>query len=310
MQPKDIHPSPVLPMPKSILLADDDPNTLKVVIHFFKEFKKNYEVYHAPNGQIACSIAMQKCPDLIMMDWDMPIMNGLEATTYLKVQPETQHIPIVMITGQMLKDHHLEKAFEAGVVDYIRKPFNSTELIARINSALTLAESFKRNYAQKLEIEEKNQSLTTLYKKEKELLKTIIDHKARELSVLAMQISQKNELLHQVKCSLKQATHKDDIIEAIKSIEKHLSKGDDWKLFRTHFESVHPDFFKVLGQRYPQLNENELRLCAYVKMHLSNKEIAHLLNLSAKGMESARYRLKKRLRLRASQDLNQFVANI
>lgn len=297
-------------MSKTILLADDDPDTLKVVIHYFKEYSKNYEVFHAPNGKVACEVAGKKLPDLIIMDWDMPIMNGIQATTYLKLQSETQHIPIVIATGRMVKDHHLREAFESGAVDYIRKPLNPIELLARVNSAMVISDSVKKIQEQKNDIEAKNQDLTKLYQKEKELLKSIIDHKARELSAITMQLAQKNELLNNIKLGLQQPSTSNNVKGIIKTIDGHLDNSNNWVKFKIHFTSVHPNFFGVLEARYPQLTENELRLCAYIKMRLSSKEIANLINLSVKGMESARYRLKKRFRLGAKDDLNQFIAGV
>lgn len=297
-------------MPKNILLVDDDPEVLKIVIHYFKEFKKPYSVFHAPNGQVGCEVAIKKLPDLILMDWEMPVMNGLEAMTYLKLQPSTQYIPIVMATGRMVKDEHLQEAFAKGAIDYVRKPLNAIELIARVQAALAFSEVLHQTLEQKNVIEAKSTDLKRQYGKEKELLKAIIDHKARELSVGMVKLAHQTELLNQIKTSLAQPISPQQTSQLIATIEAHISTSNAWDKFKLHFESVHPHFFDRLQNRYPQLTKNELRLCAYIKMRLGNKEMASLFNLSVKGMESARYRLKKKFRLSAQNDLDQFIGDM
>lgn len=276
-------------MLKTILVADDDPQNAKVIINYFKKYNQDYEILYTPNGKIACKVATQKIPNLIILDWIMPVMNGLEALIYLKKQEQTSHIPIIIATGTMLEDIHLSEALERGAIDYLRKPISPLELVARTRSALSLSESHYR---------------------EKELMQTIIDHKTRELTSNTIQLVNKNEVLLQIKNLLGQSLSSDKIKKVQKLIKSNINLDAQWDKFKIHFEQVHPNFFAKMQKSLPQLNENELRLCAYIKMRLGNKEIANLLNLSVKGMESARYRLKKHLSLSPKDDLNEFVRGI
>jgi DNA-binding CsgD family transcriptional regulator len=82
---------------------------------------------------------------------------------------------------------------------------------------------------------------------------------------------------------------------------------DTWEHFAHHFDKVHTDFLVVLKNRYPDLTASELRLCAYLRMNLSNKEIAQLINISVRGVEIARYRLRKKLGLAKETNLFEFL---
>jgi len=87
-------------------------------------------------------------PDLIITDWEMPIMNGIEFIKLLKSNEKTHDIPVIMCTGVMTTPENLKTALDAGAVDYIRKPVEKLELMARVNSMLKLSDSIKTIKAQ------------------------------------------------------------------------------------------------------------------------------------------------------------------
>lgn len=80
------------------------------------------------------------------------------------------------------------------------------------------------------------------------------------------------------------------------------------KRFEDEFDLVHNDFMKKLRSRYPDLSNNEVLLCAYIKMNLSTKEIAPLMNISVRGMETMRYRIRKKFNLEREESLQEFLA--
>ena len=127
----------------TILVVDDKPDNLKIIVDFLKESGTLYTILKAPNGKIACKLAEKKLPDLIITDWEMPEMDGIETIRYLKAKQTTKDIPIIMATGVMTSVKNLETALEAGAIDYIRKPIDKIELTARVNSSLKLSESYK-----------------------------------------------------------------------------------------------------------------------------------------------------------------------
>ena len=84
---------------------------------------------------------------------------------------------------------------------------------------------------------------------------------------------------------------------------------EDWEKFEIHFDQVHEDFLKKIRKKYPELTPKDLRLCAYLKMNLSSKEIAPILNISVRGVEISRYRLRKKMNLPRDANLNDFMMN-
>ncbi|HDR51386.1 MAG TPA: hypothetical protein ENN90_07165, partial [Mariniphaga anaerophila] len=82
------------------------------------------------------------------------------------------------------------------------------------------------------------------------------------------------------------------------------------QIFETYFEEVHKDFFKKIRDKYPELTAREMKLSAYIRMNLTTKEIAVLLNISNRGVEIARYRLRKRFNLERETNLTTFLLNI
>lgn len=141
-----------------ILVADDYDSNLAVIESIFEKSGQEYDAIYAHDGLEACEKAIRHSPDLIIMDWEMPKMTGIEAVKYLKGREDTRHIPIIMTTA-FTSSEHLEKALETGATDYVRKPIDEVELLARVNSALQIVSSYKKILQQKEEIEEKSQEL-------------------------------------------------------------------------------------------------------------------------------------------------------
>ncbi len=126
-------------MPKTILLIDDDPNYIQGMRHALVD--GGYEILVATNGQLAFTIAQKHLPDVILTDWDMPDLDGIGTIRLLKQEPSLADIPVIMVTGSMTNSDSLKTALEAGAMDFIRKPVDMIELLARVNTALKLAES-------------------------------------------------------------------------------------------------------------------------------------------------------------------------
>ncbi|MBN2103783.1 response regulator [bacterium] len=146
-------------MKPRILIVDDEPENLKSIVQFIEISELPYEIYQAVNGETALEIAQVKLPDLVISDWNMPHVDGLELIKNLKANESTREIPVIMFTGVMTTSEHLELALEAGAVDYIRKPLDPIELLARIRTVLQLSESFKKVKEQKQQLQDQNQLL-------------------------------------------------------------------------------------------------------------------------------------------------------
>ncbi len=138
----------------TILIIDDEQSYLDIITNTLKN--KHHKVLQALNGKMGCKVAERFLPDIIIMDWEMPEMNGIDAIKFLKNQENTKEIPIIMATGVMTAVEHLETALNAGAIDYIRKPIDPLELYARINSTLKLSRSYKEIKSQKENLEDLN----------------------------------------------------------------------------------------------------------------------------------------------------------
>ena len=150
----------------TILIVDDQPDIIDSVTGYLNG-QNNYRFLQAVNGQMACEVAEKRRPDLIIMDWEMPLMNGYQALLKIKNNPEISHIPVIMATGRSSSDD-LDQALNAGAADYIRKPIEKQELLARVRTCLSISMYIK-------EIKSKNDKLIDL-NREKDGLINIVAH--------------------------------------------------------------------------------------------------------------------------------------
>ncbi|WP_420316634.1 response regulator [Ekhidna sp.] len=139
-----------------ILIVEDKPENLKLVIDELKELGLHKNAITAPNGKIGLELAKKHMPDLILTDWEMPIMDGYELVEAIKSEESTTKIPIIMISAVMKKPENLSDSFKAGVHDFLSKPFNSLEFQSRIKNVLKLAEAerlIRSNYEKLSELD-------------------------------------------------------------------------------------------------------------------------------------------------------------
>lgn len=129
---------------KKILLVDDDPLALQIMQIHLSNSGLDLEVQTTEDGEEALKIIKSFQPTLIISDWEMPHMTGIELTRNIKADKEIRHIPVIIATGLMTTDNNLDQAFQAGAIDYVRKPVNEIELMARMRSVLELIESQER----------------------------------------------------------------------------------------------------------------------------------------------------------------------
>jgi DNA-binding CsgD family transcriptional regulator len=102
----------------------------------------------------------------------------------------------------------------------------------------------------------------------------------------------------------------DDLKKIIRVISDEDKIDKQWEQFTMHFDNVHSDFLSALKTKYPSLSNNELKLSAYLRMNLTTKEIAQLMNISVRGVEISRYRLRKRLQIPTEINLFNFLVKI
>ncbi|MEO1030005.1 MAG: LuxR C-terminal-related transcriptional regulator [Bacteroidota bacterium] len=147
-----------------------------------------------------------------------------------------------------------------------------------------------------------------------ESLENEIKIKSKQLANNAMALVKKNETLLDIKKEL--ALNRDDFKnyyaykKLIKKLDHSIEHKDEWKVFEENFNQVHDEFFENLTSRHPKLTPKDLKICAYIKMSLSNKEIAPLMNISVRGVETHRYRLKRKLDLENHISLTDYLLDI
>ncbi|WP_291855303.1 triple tyrosine motif-containing protein [Marinilabilia sp.] len=159
--------------------------------------------------------------------------------------------------------------------------------------------------------EEKERELIQL---RNDKLQSELSFKSRQLANSTMGIIKKNEFLISLKEKLKR--HKEQLgtrypdkyyNELTKKIDSNITGDDDWKMFEYNFNLAHESFLQSLKNEYPDLTPSDLRLCAFLRINLTSKEIAPLLGISVRGVENHRYRVRKKLNLSGDTDLTEFI---
>lgn len=166
-------------------------------------------------------------------------------------------------------------------------------------------------------IRQKDEQIENL---EEEKLQIELRARQDELVRSRMNVVRKNEMLQEIKktaVSINNGlseenlpTIKRRVVRLIGQIDTNIEHDEDLEAFRNSFDSVHHNFLKTLGERYPQLSHKEKMLCAYIRMDLMSKEIAPLLNISIRGVEISRYRIRQKLALSQKDNLTEFLQSL
>ena len=151
--------------------------------------------------------------------------------------------------------------------------------------------------------------------KEEELQQSIL-YKSKQLSTHALHMMQKNTMLHEIQTDIKSLSKKASVDDKPNykrinlQINQSLRSQKDWDVFKLYFEDVNRNFYKKLKEINPELTTNDHRLCALIKLNMTSKEMASVLNVAPNSIKSARYRLKKKLGLDVEADLEEFIKGL
>ena len=144
-----------------------------------------------------------------------------------------------------------------------------------------------------------------------EKLQQDIDGKNRELAISTMSLIKKNKVLNGIKSELsKLEDNQKGLKKIVNLFKKNLKSSDDWDFFERAFNNADKDFFKKIKVKHPTLTTDDLRLCAYLRLNLSSKEIAPLLGISPKSVEIKRYRLRKKMDLTPEVNLTEYILEV
>ena len=285
----------------TILLADDEPQNIEVLFNSLES--EDYNIIVANDGQQAIELSQQIMPDVIIMDWDMPNVNGIEAVVAIRTNADTTNIPIIMATGKMIGMENMIIAFDAGVNDFLQKPLDPIEIIVRVRSMIRYYDSFKKNINYEKQIA----------KQKIDLLKEEIEVNKQELLRItnhAIQLNKFNiNFLNNLEKIKNVVPSNFDLIDKMVTEIKLNKAMINWEEFDVLFNKVNVSYIDKLTERYPELSKNERRLCVFLKLNLSNKDISVLTLQSEDALKKARYRLKQKLGI-GNQRLANFLQKI
>lgn len=271
-----------------ILIIDDLADNLKAMVSIFQKHEPDYHTLQTNSPLKALDIASQSLPDLIICDWEMPELSGIDFISQLKNNKLTKDIPVIMATAVMLNTNHLKIALNAGAFDYIRKPVEPAELIARTKAALLITNYHKQlnnDYKQKLTENTlrlvKNQCLFSDFSRKLESLVLLIEKEPKKVGEELLKLS--DEL-------------------------KGMNEKEIWKKFNLSFSKVHANFTRNLTKKHPQLRPSDIKLCSFIILGMANKEIASLMNCSPNTIKVARYRLRKKIELEKGTNLENYLS--
>jgi DNA-binding CsgD family transcriptional regulator len=162
-------------------------------------------------------------------------------------------------------------------------------------------EQEKLKYLHQLELE-RNESEIVKLKNEK--LEHDVNFKNKELASTTMHLVQRGKVLAKMPNAESSSADFKQINRLLNEVEK---RDADWDQFSIHFDHVHSNFLSDIKERHPNLTPNELKLCAYLKMNLSSKEIAQLMSITIRAVEVSRYRMRKKLNIPSDANLFDFL---
>ena len=222
--------------------------------------------------------------------------------------------------GNTITENTASYSFRIDRPWYLANGFISLYVILVLLFSLLMHTAYRRYYRKQREAllkqTESELELKELENKQQlmrfnnEKLRQDIDNKNRELGISTMSLIKKNEFLNNIKKELLNTDDNKNIRQVIKIIDRNLNNNDDWHVFEEAFNNADKDFLKKIKSVHPVLTSNDLRLCAYLRLNLSSKEIAPLLNISSRSVEVKRYRLRKKMDLKHESSLTDYILEI
>ena len=292
---------------KQILIIDDEPDAIAVL-----------ELLLEKIGYIICSTldpcniieTLKNSPvELIMLDWQMPEIDGIDVLKQIRSYSEFADIPVIIVTGVYMNSSDLKLALDIGATDYLRKPIDKIELEARVANSLRSVDCNKKKIDMALEL--KNKQLEHV-KTKANLLQYEVEKKEREMMAAAINIIQNKQLITSLKSDFFDSRIKFDFLQH-KLLKQIFNKYDNmanslnWELFEKRFIELNSNFFTNLTNEHPTLTWGELRLCALFKIGFSLKEVSALNYSNYDAVRKAVYRIRKKMEISEKTDINLFL---
>lgn len=272
-----------------ILIVDDHPENIQTLTRCYETLHPEYILYQAISGKVALELAGTLKIDLIVSDWDMPGMSGIDLVRALKANSRTAHIPIIIVTGVMLSPDNLDIALSCGAYDYLRKPVEHTELAARTHAAIHYVEMHRKGLADKnLELTQKSMLLTRNNQFNLEIVRNL-----ERLEILVEGQPEAQSIIGEILADL-----------------DRQSRESNWGHFEMAFHNVHPEFCKNIITTFPGLTPGELRQCILIRLGMNNKDMASVLYQSPDSIRVTRFRIRRKLMVGNDTNLQSFLCSI
>lgn len=274
-----------------ILVIDDDNDSLEICRRILTD--ESFTVSTHSDGEGAPGIIRTLKPSLILTDWDMPGKGGLELLVELQADQQLRSIPVIVMTGRYTSSNNLRMALDKGATDFISKPLNAIELVARVKSAVKTYQYFKEKEA---------------------LLNERIEQKEREVYVFHTNIIRHKQLLASIKKDLKSlfpdsSQQQKAVVQLIEKYEiqnNHVNSDANELVFN----ELSSNFAIQLKQIYPSLTKSELKLCIFLRMGYSYKEISNLLYMGYEAVRKAIFRIKQKLNFTHVSELVDYLQKL
>lgn len=271
-----------------ILIVDDNTYNIQVLGNILRE--NDYRTAVAQNGFEALNFLEKKLPDLVLLDIMMPQMDGYEVCERIKKDPDKAEIPVIFISVHTDTAEKV-KAFRAGAVDYITKPFQQEEILARIRVQLQLQETRKKLCRANEELEQRVQERTAeLSEANKKLEQT-----NTALSVLLEKKDENRKKLEEnLIFNVKQLIQPS--LEKLKDTGLSVSQKHYVDFIEGQIEEVISPLNRNLSGKY-SLTSTEMQMLELIKQGKMTKEIAEMLGLSTRTVDSHRHNIRKKLEI-------------
>ncbi|MBF0287270.1 MAG: hybrid sensor histidine kinase/response regulator [SAR324 cluster bacterium] len=259
----------------NVLVVDDNPNNLRLLSGILTA--NGYKARSAPSASLAFRSAKASLPDLILLDIMMPDIDGFEACRQFKDSPEAQDIPIIFLTAKMEMDDMI-KGFELGAVDYITKPFNSRELLTRINTHLQLKRNKEVVLKQKTEYQELLHVLCHDLLNPLNGLMLALQHAKEDPSIL---VEKRSMMLHAVQSGVK-------IVDLVRQMRALEEKKYQMTLIPVNLKEVISHSINMLQDQFirkeitPVINVDETLMVQVEETSFINSVINNILTNAIK----------------------------
>lgn len=284
----------------------------------FKSYENNFEFYYSvPNYNKTSSIKYQYHLDGLNEKWSN--LSNSSSLLFENLPYGSYTFKVRASIDNKLSDNVAAYSFIIDKPWYVNNLMVTLYILIFIYLSYVVNDLHRKYYrnqrekllekAQKeLELQELESS-QKIIKLNNEKLRNDIEVKNRELATSTMSIIRKNEFLSSIKTELVSGG-KENLNKVVKIIDKNLNNTDDWKMFQEAFNNADKKFLDKIKSKHPELTPNDLRLCAYLRLNLSSKEIAPLLNISPRSVEVKRYRLRKKMNLPHDENLTSYILEV